>query len=218
MANTAPLLSLASVLPQRENRESGGSLLVPALRLFPHGLPHGAITEIAGLRSSGRMTAMLYILAQATARGEICAVVDATDQFHPASAAAAGVKLGFIVWVRCGGNAEHAMRVTDLLVHAGGFGVVVLDLCEVRPRLLDRIPISYWYRFRRALENTPTILLVCAQSCQAKAAANHLELRVKRPCWEGIRPFRLLRGIEATARLRKPIDSLPDRLLLRTIA
>jgi hypothetical protein len=164
------------------------------------------------------MAAILHILAQATAQGEICAVVDTNDGFHPASAEAAGVILTRIVWVRCGANAENALRVTDLLLHSGGFGVVVLDLCEVKTRVLDRIPISYWYRFRRAIEHTSTILLVCAQSSQAKASTNHLELSVQHIRWAGASPFRLFQGVEAIAQLRKPIDPQPDRLLLQTKA
>jgi hypothetical protein len=164
------------------------------------------------------MTAILHILAQATAQGEICAVVDTNDGFHPASAEAAGVILTRIVWVRCGANAENALRVTDLLLHSGGFGVVVLDLCEVKTRVLDRIPISYWYRFRRAIEHTSTILLVCAHSSQAKASTNHLELSVQHIRWAGASPFRLFQGVEASAQLRKPIDPQPDRLLLQTKA
>src|SRR5690348_13056114 len=167
MANTAALPSVSSLGPQPENPPHLPSLPVPALRPFRSGLTRGAITEIVGRRSSGRMTAILHILAQATAQGEICAVVDTNDAFHPASAEAAGVILSRIVWVRCGANAENALRVTDLLLHSGGCGVVVLDLCEVKARALDRIPISYWYRFRRAIEHTSTILLVCAQSSQA---------------------------------------------------
>ena len=127
---------------------------------------------------------MLHILAQATGSGEICAVVDTDDQFHPASAAAAGVKLANIIWVRCGGNAERSMRAADLLLHSGGFGVVVLDLCEAKPQLLNRIPISYWYRVRRAIENTFTSLLVCSPSSHAKASASSIELQGARPRWE----------------------------------
>ncbi len=218
MANIAALPSARSLSIQPQNPPHFPSLQVPALRLFRSGLMRGAITEIVGRRSSGRMTAILHILAQATAQGEICAVVDTNDEFHPASAEAAGVILSRIVWVRCSANAENALRVTDLLLHSGGFGVVVLDLCEVKARVLDRIPISYWYRFRRAIEHTSTILLVCAQSSQAKAAANYLELAVKRIRWVGVWPFRLLQGVEAIAQSRKPINSQPDRLLLQTKA
>lgn len=218
MANTAGLLSIASIVSPSQQSKSFPPLAIAVLKLWPDGLSRGAITEVVGRRSSGRMTAILHVLAQATAEGEICAVVDTNDQFHPASAAAAGVELSRLIWVRCGGNAERALRVADLLLHSGGFGVIVLDMCEVRPRVLDRIPISYWYRFRRAIENTPTILLLCAQFSQAKASVNHLELSIKRAHWEGTWPFRLLRGIEAAAQLRKPVQSQPHQLFLRSIA
>src|SRR5271156_4738979 len=102
---------------------------LPALDALIQGFPRGAISEIAGPDCSG-----------------------------PVSAAASGVALSQLVWVRCHRNPEHALKAADYLLHAGGFGTIVLDLCQVAPRLLNRIPISYWYRFRRALENPPTIL------------------------------------------------------------
>jgi hypothetical protein len=218
MANIAALNSAQSLSTRLQIPPPFPPLQVPALHLFRGGLPRGAITEIVGGRSSGQMTAILHTLAQATAQGEICAVVDTNDGFHPASAEAAGVILSRIVWVRCSKNAENALRVTDLLVNAGGFGVVVLDLCEVKARVLDRIPISYWYRFRRAIEHTSTILLVCGQSPQARASTNHLEFSIKRTRWTGVWPFRLVQGIETTVRLRKSFGSQSDQLLLQTKA
>lgn len=160
------------------------------------------------------MAAVLHILAQATGGGEICAVVDTNDAFHPASAAAAGVKLSRIVWVRCRGNAVHALRAADLLLHAGSIGVVVLDLCEAPPQALNRIPLSYWYRFRQAIENTPTALLVCAAVAQAKASAQRVELELQTPRWEGAVPFSFLQGMQIAARLRKPIEGVAQRLTL----
>ncbi len=68
----------------------------------------------------------------------------------PARPRAVGVELSKLVWVRCGGNAEHALRAADLLIQAGGFGVVALDLAEVAPAALNRIPPTAWFRFRRA--------------------------------------------------------------------
>src|ERR1035438_2631337 len=89
------------------------------------GLPRGCLTEIVGPASSGRTSLLLSILAQATARAEICALVDAEDAFDPASAAAAGVRLERLIWVRSR-SAESALKDSDLLIHGGGFGVVVL--------------------------------------------------------------------------------------------
>jgi len=217
MANLGHLLQSAPP-PLTFARQHGfAPLALPALPLLPAGLARGAITEIAGARSSGRTSAMLHILAQATARGEICAVVDTDDQFHPASAAASGVRLSSLVWVRCGGHAERTMRAADLLLHAGGFGVVVLDLCEVKPQMLNRIPISYWYRFRRAIEQTATSLLVCGRSSQAKASTLQLELGNVQARWEGALPFRLLRGVEISAQARKPAAGRSQRLSLQVI-
>lgn len=210
MANSALLQSQdfvkpASTLHLLRAEPKFPALEIPALHsLFPQGLSRGAIAEIHAPRSSGRTSLYLHILAQATARGEVCAVIDSRDTFHPASAQAAGVKLDRLVWVRCRGNAEHALRATDLLLHAGGFGVVVLDLCETEPRVLNRIPLSYWYRFRRALEHTPAILLVCAEWPQAKScSATSLELKSGLFHWSGKAPFLFLSRLHATAFLRK---------------
>lgn len=214
MANKAkiPISTFPSFSTLRESPFP--ALAVPGIPAFRQGVPRGGITEISGPKSSGRMSAMLHVLAQATARGEICAVVDSQDQFHPASAAAAGVDLARIVWVRCGAQTEHTMRAADLLLHAGGFGVIVLDLCEVKPAVLNRIPLSYWYRFRGAIENTPTVLLVCTSMPQARASLNLLELQPNRPRWDGAAPFRFLQGIEIGAKLRKPIEGQGQKLLL----
>ena len=65
------------------------------------GLPRGAITEIVGAASSGRTTLLYSILAEAMARGEACALVDASDAFDPVSAAAAGVDFQQLLWIRC---------------------------------------------------------------------------------------------------------------------
>jgi hypothetical protein len=187
--------------------------------LFPRGLARGAIAEVSGRRSSGRTSIGLHILAQATARGEVCAVVDLNDNFHPASAAAAEVELSRVIWVRCAGNAEHALRATDLLLHAGGFGVVLLDLCEAHPRVLNRIPLSYWYRFRQAIAPTPTILLLLTSAPQAKSCSNSsLDLIAKAFDWVGKAPFLRLRGMRVNAVGRKPAAGRVESLSISAVA
>jgi hypothetical protein len=138
---------------------------------------------------------------------------------HPASAVAAGVRLDRLIWVRCHGNAEHAIRSADLLLHAGGFGVVLLDLCEANPRVLNRVPLSYWYRFRRAVEHTPAILLLCAESSQAKScSSNQLQLKHNVFHWSGKPPFLILHGLQVQALLRKAKLVCPVSLFIRTAA
>ena len=168
------------------------------------GFPRGAISEIIGLESSGRTTLVHSLLAASTAKFEICAYVDTDDSFDPVSAAAAGVALSQLLWIRCGHNANHALRAADSLLHAGGFGVIVLDLCRIPARTANRIPISYWYRFRRAIENTPAILALVEKEPLARScAALMLEMKRAKTTWTGAPGFELLREVELTAVPRK---------------
>lgn len=58
---------------------------------------------------------------------------------------------------------EQVLRSTDLLLESGGFGLIVLDLTDIPPQTARRIPLTTWFRFRRAVENKPTILLAIEQ-------------------------------------------------------
>lgn len=140
------------------------------------GLPRGAVTEIFGASSSGRTTLMLSALAEATTRDEVCAVIDTTDAFDPVAAEIAGTRLERVLWLRCGAVLEHAFKAADLLLQGGGFGLVFLDLGDVAALDARRIISSWWYRFRRVVENTPTSLVVIAQdSCVRSCASLTLE-------------------------------------------
>ena len=133
--------------------------------------PRGAITEISGPVSSGRTSLIHSILARATEAGECCAMVDGAGAFDPFSAAQAGVDLQKLLWVRANGRFEAALKAADLIVHSGGFGVIVLDLCDASAADLNRIPLSYWYRFRGAVENTPGRFIVASHVPLAKSCA-----------------------------------------------
>ena len=67
---------------------------------------------------------------------------------------------------------EQALKAADLLLQSGGFGLIVIDLADVPPRLASRIPLTSWFRFRRAVENTPAVLLVLEQEPFAKSCAS----------------------------------------------
>src|SRR5262245_5569973 len=118
------------------------------------GLPRGSVTEVYGPATSGKTTFLTSFLSRATANGEFCALVDGSDSFDPISASAAGADLSRLLWVRCR-DAEQVLKATDLLVHSGGWGVVVMDVTDIPPKTVRRIPMSWWYRFRRAVEHTP---------------------------------------------------------------
>jgi hypothetical protein len=157
------------------------------------GLPRGCLTEICGPASSGRTSILLATLSAATQRQEICALVDISDAFNPHSAAAAGVNFERMLWVRCGhlqksGSpqrhrvtenkiekpVEQALRVTDLLLQSGGFGMVIIDLGDTPLKMARRIPLTSWFRFQRAVEHTATVLFVISQVPCARTCASLL--------------------------------------------
>jgi hypothetical protein len=148
------------------------------------GLPRGAISEIFGPGSSGRTSFMLSTLAHATHHEEVCALVDTNNSFDPQSAARAGINCERLLWIRCVNNLEHAFKATDLLLHGGGFGLVLLDLGDVPANSAKRIISSWWYRFRRTLEPTPTALVVIAEeSCVRSCATLALKLTRETSFW-----------------------------------
>lgn len=193
---------------------------VPELNALIEGFPRGAITEVTGPPSSGRTTIAISLLAAATARGEYCAIVDGSDNFDPHTLAAAGADLTRVLWVRCRGNAEHAIKCADMLIHAGGWGVVLLDLAGVANDTVRRIPISWWYRFRRAVEPTPTAMVVLEREPFVRACASlAIDMSLARPQWSGAHAdFRVLSGFRLEARARKPLRQAPAVFEAKAIA
>lgn len=183
---------------------------VPEIDRTVGGLPRGAMTEIYGPPCSGRTSLLISALASRTARGEVCALVDARDSFDPETAVAAGVALKQLLWMRCR-DLDKALHATDLLIQSGGFGMVAVDLSDVAAKTVRQVPLNAWFRFRRAVEDTPTILMVLGQESSTKTCASlvlRLEARQARwskplgndeaefLCW----PFaRLLQGVSIEA-------------------
>jgi len=142
------------------------------------GIPRGAISELHGPASSGRTSIMYSTLAYATRHDEVCAVIDINDVFAPSAAAAAGIDFNRLLWIRCGGSLENAFKAADMLLHAGGFGLVILDMADVAGKDARRIIPSWWYRFRRTVENRPTSIVVMSEEpCTRSCAALTLELK-----------------------------------------
>jgi len=177
--------SRLTVRPTPEMVSSG----IGEIDVLTGGLPRGCLSEIYGPVSSGRTSVLLAALAAATRREESCALVDASDAFDPESAASVGVDFQKLLWVRCrdgsgrtdsakkkaaslseASNLERALRVADLLLQSSGFGLVALDFSDVPFAAARHIPLTTWFRFRRAVEHTPTVLLIvtqapCTQTC-----------------------------------------------------
>jgi len=157
---------------------------VTEIDALSNGLPRGAITEITGATSSGRTSVLLSVLAQASWGNEACALIDMGDRFDPASAAYAGIALNRLLWIRCANNLERTFKATDLVLQSGGFGLVMLDMADVAAQYARRIVSSWWYRFRHAIEHTPTALAVISQtSCVRSCASLSLELKNNSLAW-----------------------------------
>jgi recombination protein RecA len=238
-------------------------------RLLHGGLPLGAITELVGPECSGRTSLALSFLAQIASEAKVCAWIDVSNSLHPESAAATGIDLTRLLWVRCGvpahtkhqpslpsnftlpgkylvpppttkglhgggcgahpraetkglSNAidgllrpeliaprcaepqpkartqpetftptpfpqsarqvlcanrkpwsriDQALRVTDLLLKAGGFSAIVLDMGGIAPEVISRIPLATWFRYRAAAERTQASILLLTQHACAKSSA-----------------------------------------------
>jgi hypothetical protein len=167
----------------RSIRETAPSGIDAVDRLLEGGLPVGAITEIVGAASSGRTSLALSFVAQRTAEGRVCAWVDVHDVLDPESAAASGVALKQLLWVRCRDQVQRkpgekpwtrldqALRAADLLLQAGGFAAIVLDLGDTAPEHAYRIPLATWFRFRQAADRTRCCFLILGKSAYAQSSA-----------------------------------------------
>jgi hypothetical protein len=158
------------------------------------GFPRGHLSEIAGARSSGRLSLLISMLAAATARGELVALVDALDMFDPESAAAAGVDLDRLLWIRGHVVAnpglcrdmnqralEQAIRALTLVLQAGNFGVVAFDAGEAPAGALRRLPFTTWMRLQRMVEGRQTICVLIGSEPMARSSAG-LTLRLGSAC------------------------------------
>jgi hypothetical protein len=175
------------------------------------GLPRGRITELAGPRSTGRTGLACAIAARATAAGETIAWIDPADALDPEAAAATGIALGRTLWVRPR-NSGDALRAAEIVLGAGGFGLVVLDTDSTRSGA------GRWPRLARAAEHTRATLLVVSPRRDAGTfAAVGLELGARRVRWSG-GPGRLLLldGIDARVTIARSRVGRPGRTLVMT--
>ena len=65
----------------------------------------------------------------------------------------------------------QALRVTDLLLQAGGFSAIVLDLGNIAPEHALRVPLNKWHRYRLAAERSQASVLLLTQHACAKSSA-----------------------------------------------
>lgn len=149
-------------------------------RLLGGGLPRGDVSEIVGARSSGRTALMWALLAAVTRGGEVVAVVDLPDALHPTAIASARACLDRVLWVRPP-SVRAALKSAELLLDAGGFGAVLLDLDAPRAR---RLPDHVWPRLRRDARRSGVALVVLApQALAGSFAGVRIALARQRVLW-----------------------------------
>ena len=167
------------------------------------GLRRGHLSDVTGAPSSGRTTLVVRMLAAATARGEAVALVDACDTFDPGPAAAHGVDLTHLLWVRGGGDATQAVKAYSLILQAGGFGLAVLDLAGVAPASLRPLPVTTWMRLARIVEGGDTAALLVGDDRLARSAAGvTIACEESSPGWQGTaHRARLFAGIASSPRV-----------------
>jgi len=121
---------------------------------------------------------------------------------------------------------EQLLRTADLLLESGGFGLVALDLSDLPLQAVRCIPLATWFRFRRVVEHTPTVLLTLEQQPIAGSCSSlvvKLGAAITQPLWKFAAQTtasfaepahaQLFTGLEITAELvcsrldRKPVRS-----------
>ena len=202
-------LTSAQPLPGAAGADPGLPFRVAALdaRLLG-GLPRGQVSEVVGPVSSGRTTLVWRWMAAATQAGVTVALVDTLDRFDPASAAACGLDLDRLLWVRgqaisrtpgavdpvwlpgvraVGGPGtmleravDRALKALNLVLQSGVCPVVVIDLADVPIQALRRIPYTTWLRVQRLIEGSDTTCVLLGPEPLARSAGG-VSLTVQAP-------------------------------------
>jgi len=211
------------------------------------GWRRGEVSEMYGGPSTGRTSALVATLAEATSRGEIVGLVDTFDQFDPITAAAAGLDLDRVLWVRGmrttpgaldgarrrAWRSAHdpispaldvvhrAVRALDLIVRAGGFGVAAIDLADVPARSLQALPFTTWRRLAHANEGQSTVCLLVGRVAIGRSARGaSVELGASTRWTGSSRQSRRFAGFDVQARVgqtQRSTHSEP-RWILRAVS
>jgi hypothetical protein len=171
------------------------------------GLARGHLSEIVGSRSSGRTALLCRVLATAAQRGEAVALIDTCDRFDPSSAEDAGVELSKLLWIRDTGDAARALKAANLVLQAGGFGIVAFDLADVHPSAVRQFPYTTWMRIARVIEGSHTVAVIVGAERIARSPGG-VTIALDAPAtgargrWSGAADrARLLRGLDIQPRV-----------------
>ena len=98
-------------------------------------MPRGRIVEIFGPESSGKTTLIYHIIAEAQARGGVCAFIDTEHALDPVYARKIGVNTDELM-ISQPDYGEQALEIVDVLVRSGAVDVVAVDsVAALTPRV-----------------------------------------------------------------------------------
>ena len=203
--------TLTTALPPMEQpadacAQTGITVVDACLR---NGVPRGQLSELTGPRSAGCTTLLLQAMATATQRGELVALVDTFDRLDVASMEAAGADLDRVLWIR--GQVgppdwaiDRGLKALNLVLQAGGFGLVAIDLADVSGAMLRRIPFTTWLRVQRAVEGRDTACVLVAPEPIARSAGGLTLTLTGRTSWTGSSARPRVAGAELKMRVVSP--------------
>ena len=228
--------TLTTALPPLERTDPAALLPTEVAALdacLRGGLPRGQVSELAGPRSSGRTTMLLQMVAAATARGELAAVIDTCDRLDVASLISAGADLDRVLWIRGetssldGGLVrpatierlvDRALKALNLVLQAGGFGVVAIDLADVPGAALKRLPFTTWLRVQRIVEGSDTACVLVTPEPIARSAGGLTLTLGGEPRWGGTsHRSRRLAGTDIGVRLVSPRRRVDGTVAIRAV-
>jgi hypothetical protein len=211
--------TLTTALPADSFHAAADPFVVAATGIAPldarlsGGFPRGQLSELVGARSSGRTSVLLQLLSAATGRGELVVLVDALDMADPASMEAARVDLDRMFWVRghvqinpgmCRDTnqraLEQAIKALALILQAGNFGLVVLDLAEAPLDAIRRLPFTTWLRLQRMVEGRQTACVLVGAEPMTRSSAG-LTMRLTGAESHGRFRGRLFDGLDVNGRV-----------------
>ncbi len=166
LANRIPA-ALSPIAQQAPRLHPLGNARLDAL--LGGGLPLGSVCELTGPAGCGHSSIALSLLASASNEGA-CAYIDVSDTLSPQSAAAAGVELANLLWVRFAMATQPQVRSVMPSLHSkpfepesGRHRPIHGGCCSSHPRgetkglapALEQMLFDKDERRRRRMEGTP---------------------------------------------------------------
>jgi hypothetical protein len=80
---------------------------------------------------------------------------------------------------------DRAVKALNLVLQAGGFGLVAIDLADVPAIALKRLPFTTWLRVQRTIEGSDTACVLVVPEPLARSAGGLTLTLVARTSWAG---------------------------------